>query len=80
MNPIELAFIAASAGCGAGVAWVFALLRLAQDALPALPVEPVDELRGGLGGDSGDLLAWLQELPAVRSEDPAEDRGEVPAQ
>lgn len=41
MNPIDIAFIATSAGCGAGMAKLLNLLRVAQDAAPAPVVEDI---------------------------------------
>lgn len=86
MNPIGIAGLAIAASClpAAAVAW--AGIRIAKETARAIGAsEPVDESTSANRNseDPESLLAWLQELPAVRSEDGAEaarDCGEVQAQ
>lgn len=54
MNPISIACLAVSSGCGAGLVVLLRGLSTARDA----GREDVDE-----------LSEWLKELPEVRSED-----------
>jgi hypothetical protein len=83
MNPIGIACIALSSGCGAGLVWLLYGSYAGRETEVAMATSgPVQEAATGpdaaatdVQGDEPDpLLSWLHELPAVRSED-----AEVPA-